>query len=147
MHTSRDASSGVFFDVNHIRQRKPNTMNCTKSNCPTISLPDNTTTPCANSKKDKRPRGLSFLYSLKRVLAVYLPEAPRQSPLEDTEECPDWCTIRVQPEIMMAIIALQERYADQYANAELSDSEVLSAALNEALPILTKREFKGLERR
>ncbi|WP_135448794.1 hypothetical protein [Tabrizicola caldifontis] len=111
----------------------------------TLSLSNiKTATAFARRDKDKTRRELQFMGTLRRTLAVYLPELLRGCPVESTGRAAQWRTVRVRPEIIAAIEALQERYAAQHdGKREVSTSEVLAAALIEALPILTSRGFRG----
>jgi hypothetical protein len=110
----------------------------------TLSLSSLSTTAFARHGKDKSRRELRFFGSLRRNLAAYLPELLLGCTPEATGRAAEWRTVRVRPEIIAAIEALQERYtALHMGKREVSISEVLAAALNEALPILTSREFGG----
>ncbi len=112
---------------------------------PPVSLSGiTTTTAFARHCKDKTRRELRFLGNLQRTLAVFLPELLQGGPVESTGRAPQWRTVRVRPEIISAIQALQDRFTAQHnGKREVSTSEVLAAALSEALPNLTKREFQG----
>lgn len=116
----------------------------TPTTCPTLSLSGiNTSNAFARSNKDKTRRELRFFGTLRRTLGVYLPELLQGCPLESTGRAAKWRTVRVRPEIIAAIEALQERFTAQHnGKREVSTSEVLAAALSEALPILTSREFR-----
>lgn len=111
---------------------------------PTLSLSGSTTTAFARCHKDKTRRELRFLGNLRRTISVYLPELLQGCPVESTGRAAQWRTVRVRPEIIAAIEALQERFTAQHdGKREVSTSEALAAALSEALPILTSREFRG----
>lgn len=111
----------------------------------TLSLSGTSTaTAFARRDKDKTRRELRFLAALRRTLGVYLPEVLQGCPVESTGRAAQWRTVRVRPEIIAAIEALQERYTAQHSGKrEVSTSEVLAAALIEALPLLTDRDFKS----
>ena len=111
----------------------------------TLSLSGTSTaTAFARRDKDKTRRELRFFGNLRRTLGVHLPEVLQGYSPEATGRAAQWRTVRVRPEIITAIEALQERYsAQQKGKREVSISEVLAAVLNEALPILTGREFRG----
>jgi hypothetical protein len=118
-------------------------MSSTTPTRPTLSLSGSTTTAFARCDKDKTRRELRFLGTLRRTLSVYLPEVLQGCSPESSGRAIRWRTVRVRPEIIAAIEALQERYAAQHdGKQEVSTSEVLAAALNEALPILTSRGFR-----
>lgn len=120
-------------------------MTSTTPTRPKLSLSGiSTATAFARRDKDKTRRELRFLGTLRRTISVYLPELLQGCPVESAGRAAQWRTVRVRPEIIAAVEALQERYAAQHSgNREVSASEVLAAALGEALPILTSREFKG----
>jgi len=117
----------------------------TRPTRPTLSLSGiNTTTAFARRDTDKTRRDLRFLGNLRRTLAVYLPELLQGGPAEAPVKSAQWRTVRVRPEIIAAIEALQERFTAQHnGKREVTTSEVLAAALSEALPILTSRDFRG----
>lgn len=111
---------------------------------PPTFLPNNTATAFGRWDKNKNRRQLRFLGSLRLTIAAHLPELRQGCPVEATGRAAGWRTIRVRPEIMAAIEALQQRYVAQHnGKLEVSVSEALAAALNEALPIMTSREFRG----
>lgn len=120
-------------------------MTSTTPTHPTLSLSDiSTATAFARRNTDKTRRELRFLGNLRRTLAVYLPELIQGCSAEATRRAAQWRTIRVRPEIIAAIEALRERYTAQHSGKrEVSTSEVLAAALIEALPQLTDRDFKS----
>jgi hypothetical protein len=110
----------------------------------TVYLPNTTATAYGRWDKDKNRRQLRFLGNLRRTLSVYLPELQQGCPVDATGRAAGWRTIRVRPEIMAAIEALQTRYTSQRnGKLEVPTSEVLAAALSEALPIITSKEFRG----
>jgi hypothetical protein len=118
-------------------------MTNTTQHHPTPFLSGNITTAFARRGKDKTRRELHFLGTLRRTLAVYLPELLQGCPPESARRVAKWRTVRVRPEIIAAIEGLQKRYTAQHSGKrEVSTSEVLAAALSDALPILTSREFK-----
>ena len=120
-------------------------MTSTTPTRPTISFSGSaTTTSFARRDADKTRRDLRFLRTLRSTLVDYLPELLQGCPPDSTRKADQWRTVRVRPEVIAAIEGLQERYTAQHSgNREVSTSEVLAAALIEALPILTSREFKG----
>lgn len=120
-------------------------MTSTTPTRPTLSFVGiSTGTAFARRDKDKTRRELRHLGTLRRALAVYLPELLQGCSPEATGRAAQWRTVRVRPEIIAAIEGLQERYSAQHSGKqEVSISEVLAAVLNEALPILTSQEFRG----
>lgn len=117
----------------------------TSTTRPTLTLYGvSTATAFARTGQDKTRRDLRFFGNLRRTLAVYLPELLQGGPAEAPVKSAQWRTVRVRPEIIAAIEALQERFTTQHNGKRgVTTSEVLAAALSEALPILTSREFKG----
>lgn len=93
----------------------------------------------ARKATDKTARELRFLRTFKRTLATHLPET--SNPLYPV--APNFRTYRLRPEIVAMIDALRDRYAARKGGLMLTHSEVLAAALSEALPIITaKEEFR-----
>lgn len=96
------------------------------------------TTTYARKGGDKTRRDVRFLRHLQRTLAVHLPETT-STHIERPARGPRWKTFRLRPEIADVIEALQDRFAAS-RSVTLTPSEVIAAALAEALPIITARE-------
>lgn len=73
----------------------------------TLSFSSTNTTAFARHDKDKTRRELLFLGNLRRTISVCLPELHRGCPVESTGRGAQWRTVRVRPEIIAAIEALQ----------------------------------------
>jgi hypothetical protein len=81
-------------------------------------------------------REVRFLRPFKATLAAYLPET--SSPLFPMPS--RWHTYRLRPEAAQAIEAMQVRYQETHGGTvKLTPSEVIAAALIEALPIMTAK--------
>lgn len=96
------------------------------------------TTTYARKSGDKTRRDVRFLGSLQRIASVHLPET-RSATIDRPARFPRWKTFRLRPELAEVIAALQARFAASRA-LTLTPSEVIAAALTEALPIITVRE-------
>lgn len=96
----------------------------------------------ARKTTDKSPRNLRFMRTFKTTCAVYLPETVK--PAATAAPAPNtFRTYRMRPDIVAALDALRDRYAERHGGVMLTYSEVLAAALSEALPIVTcKPEFR-----
>ncbi|MES2550629.1 MAG: hypothetical protein V4630_13175, partial [Pseudomonadota bacterium] len=101
------------------------TMTSTTPTRPTPSLSGNITSAFARRGKDKTRRELRFLGTLRRTLAVYLPELLQGCAPEAAKRAVQWRTVRVRPEIIATIEGLQKRYTAQHSGKqEVSASEV-----------------------
>ena len=99
------------------------------------------TTTYARKIGDKTRRDVRFLRSLKHTASVHLPET-QAVPLDRPFRGSRWKTFRLRPEIADVIEALQDRFATS-RSINLTPSEVIAAALTQALPIITaKEEFR-----
>jgi hypothetical protein len=96
------------------------------------------TTTYARNSGDKTCRDVRFLRDLKRTTSAHLPETA-SAIIERPARGSRWKTFRLRPEIADVIEALQDRFAASRSVA-LTPSEVIAAALTEALPIITARE-------
>jgi hypothetical protein len=96
------------------------------------------TTIYARNGNDKTRRDVRFLRSLQRTTSAHLPETASAT-IERPARGLRWKTFRLRPEIADVIEALQDRFAAS-RSVVLTPSEVIAAALTEALPIITARE-------
>ena len=96
------------------------------------------TTTYARKSGDKTRRDVRFLRDLQRTLSVHLPETASAT-IDRPARGPRWKTFRLRPEIADVIEALQDRFAAN-RSVTLTPSEVIAAALTEALPIITPKE-------
>jgi hypothetical protein len=94
------------------------------------------------NEHDQTARPLRFIASLRGAVQVHLPEAAHAAlggPIKSSQ----WRTVRVRPELMVALAALQARYAKGNPRSpDLSISEAMAAALASAMPALTRGEFR-----
>jgi hypothetical protein len=95
----------------------------------------------ARKATDQTRRDLRFIRDLQRTVAVHLHEITRAAPDVAPPKAAQWRTLRVRPEIIAVIEGLQQRYAAT-TGRDLTTSEIIAAALAEALPIMTSREFR-----
>jgi hypothetical protein len=100
-------------------------------------------TTFARKAKDKTTRPLRFLDTLRRTATAHLSEGLPPLPTV-TDRAVEWRTVRLRPEVIATVTALQARYARMNtARPDVSVSEVIALALSYALPRLVAEEFKG----
>ena len=103
---------------------------------------DMTTMTFARKATDQTRRELRFFDTLRGTIAGYLPEAARGF-TEVTPKVAGWRTVRMRPEVIAAVETLRARYIARHQGREMTTSEVIAAALIEALPGMTRGEFRG----
>ena len=74
------------------------------------------------------------------MLCNYLPEVIKHIDRDTRPASRQWVTIKVRPEVYQTMAALIERHGSVTGN-RLTQSEVLAAAFNLALPVLVTRLF------
>lgn len=95
----------------------------------------------ARKTEDGTRRDASFLKTLSKVSSEHLPEL-QKPPFGAPPRPANWKTFRLRPEIADIITTLQARYAaNSRAGVMLTPSEIIAAALVEAMPRLTAHQF------
>jgi hypothetical protein len=85
-----------------------------------------------------------YIGDLAALSSRYLPETTRQhqpgQPVRCTPKENLWRTIKARPEIIEVLDALAARH-EQATGQTITNSEIIAAALNLALPVLATRMF------
>lgn len=95
------------------------------------------------SRANRRNDGSNpmFISDLRQLTARHLPETVGRA-----RDVTEWSTARMRPEVATVIDTLTQRHADA-TGREITKSEIIAAALNLSLPVLSANVFPAQDAR